>query len=193
MAMQQAVPVGVGGMVALLGADLQAAREIAAEAAQGEVCEAANDNAPGQVVLSGHNAALDRALALAAARGFKRSVRLPVSAPFHCSLMKPAADAMREALAAVRIKAPVVPLVANVIAKTVSEPEAIRDLLVRQVTASVRWRESVLYMKQQDVTELVECGAGTVLAGLARRIDKDLSATSLSTPEGIEAFLKAMQ
>ncbi len=192
-AMQQAVPLGVGGMVALLGVDLPVAKEIAAEAAQGDVCEAANDNAPGQIVLSGHLAALDRAVAVATNRGFKRCVKLPVSAPFHSSLMKPAADAMREALGKVALKAPVVPAIANVTAEAVRDPEVIRDLLVRQITGAVRWRESVLYMKQQGVTELVECGAGNVLAGLAKRIDKDMTSVSLSTPEGIEAFLKGIQ
>jgi len=192
-AMQQAVPLGVGGMVALLGADLPTASAIAAEAAEGEVCEAANDNAEGQVVISGHIAALDRAIGLATARGIKRSVKLPVSAPFHCSLMQPAADVMREALEKVEIKKPLVPVIANVTAEAVTDPASIKDLLVRQVTGSVRWRESVLYMKGQGVTELVECGAGSVLAGLAKRIDKEMAATSLSTPEGIEAFLKNVQ
>ncbi len=193
MAMQQAVPLGVGGMIALLGVDLSAASAIAAEAAQGEVCEAANDNAEGQVVLSGHIAALDRAIALATARGVKRSVKLPVSAPFHCLLMQPAADVMREALEKVEIKKPLVPVIANVTAEAVTDPASIKDLLVRQITGSVRWRESVLYMKGLGVTELVECGAGSVLAGLAKRIDREISATSLSTPEGIEAFLKTIQ
>jgi len=190
-AMQQAVPVGIGTMAALIGVDLPVAQEIAAEASQGEVCAAANDNAPGQVVISGHVAAVDRAIAIAAERGFKRSVKLPVSAPFHCSLMKPAADVMQKALAAVAIKPPVVPVVANVTAEAVSSAEDIRDLLVQQITGAVRWRESVLYMKAQGVEQLVECGAGSVLAGLTKRIDKEMTAVSLQTPEDIENFLKA--
>ena len=190
-AMQQAVPVGIGAMAALIGVDLPVAQEIAAAAAQGEICTAANDNAPGQVVVSGHAAAVDRAMAIAAERGFKRSVKLPVSAPFHCALMQPAADVMREALAAVTISAPCVPLVANVTATAVSEPAAIRDLLVKQVTGAVRWRESVLYLKEQGVQQLVECGTGSVLAGLTRRIDKELTAVSIGTPEDVEAFMKS--
>lgn len=189
-AMQQAVPVGVGAMAALIGVEWDVAQEIAKEAAQGEVCSAANDNAPGQVVISGHVGAIDRAIALAAARGFKRSVKLPVSAPFHCSLMQPAAEAMRKALADARILPPCVSVVANVTAEAVSDPAVIRDLLVRQVTGSVRWRESVLYMKAQGVEKLVECGSGAVLAGLARRIDKGIAAVSLSSPQDIEGFLK---
>jgi [acyl-carrier-protein] S-malonyltransferase len=192
-AMQQAVPVGIGAMAALIGVDLPAAEDIAKAAAQGEVCTAANDNAPGQVVISGHTAAVDRAIAIAAERGFKRSVKLPVSAPFHCSLMQPAADVMQEALANVTVKPPVVPLVANVTAAAVSEANVIRELLVRQVTGSVRWRESVLYMKAQGVGQLVECGAGNVLAGLARRIDKEITAVSLHAPEEIEGFLKTIK
>ena len=190
-AMQQAVPVGIGGMAALIGVDMPAAEDIAAAAAQGEVCAAANDNAPGQVVLSGHSAAIDRAIAIAAERGFKRSVKLPVSAPFHCVLMRPAAAAMAEALAKVTLKAPCVPVIANVTAEATSEAEAIRDLLVRQVTGAVRWRESVLAMKAQGVEQLVECGAGTVLAGLTKRIDKEIAALSLGTPEEIEKFLES--
>jgi [acyl-carrier-protein] S-malonyltransferase len=188
-AMQQAVPVGIGAMAALIGVDMDVAKEIAAAAAQGEVCAAANDNAPGQVVISGHVAAVDRAMAIAAERGFKRSVKLPVSAPFHCSLMQPAADVMQKALSDVAIKAPVVPVVTNVTAEAVSGADEIRDLLVQQVTGSVRWRESVIYMKAQGVEQLVECGAGNVLAGLTKRIDKELPALSLQTPEDIESFL----
>ncbi|HLN24450.1 MAG TPA: ACP S-malonyltransferase [Patescibacteria group bacterium] len=189
-AMQKAVPVGQGAMAALLGADLDIAREIAAEAAQGEVCEAANDNAPGQVVVSGSKAAVERAIAIAATKGLKRAMLLPVSAPFHCALMQPAADAMAEALAAVTVNAPVVPVVANVIASAVSDPDEIRRLLVAQVTGTVRWRECVLYMKEQGVDTLVETGAGKVLAGLTKRIDKEITAQSLQTPADIEAFLK---
>ena len=191
-AMQQAVPVGVGTMAALLGVDLAAAQDIAAAAAQGEVCTSANDNAPGQVVISGHTAAVDRAIAIAAERGFKRSVKLPVSAPFHCSLMQPAADVMRDALEKVEIKAPVVPLIANVTAQAVTDPAKIRALLIEQVTGSVRWRESVLFLKEQGVAQLVECGAGAVLAGMTKRIDKEITALSLSSPEDIDAFLKSL-
>jgi [acyl-carrier-protein] S-malonyltransferase len=189
-AMQQAVPVGVGTMAALIGVDLPAAQEIASAAAQGEVCTAATDNAPGQVVISGHTAAVDRAIAIAAERGFKRSVKLPVSAPFHCSLMQPAADAMKKALADVTIKVPAVPVVANVTAEAVSDANKIRELLVQQITGAVRWRESVLYMKGKGVEQLVECGAGAVLTGLTKRIDKEITALSLQTPEDIEGFLK---
>ena len=192
-AMQQAVSAGVGTMAALIGVDIIVAKEIAAAAAQGEVCVAANDNGPGQVVISGHAAAVDRAIAIAAERGFKRSIKLPVSAPFHSPLMQPAAEVMRAALAEVQIKAPIVPVVANVTAETVTDPNVIRDLLVKQVTGSVRLRESVLYMKEKGVTQLVECGAGKVLTGMAKRIDKEIAATSLSTPEDIEAFLKVPQ
>ncbi|MEA1652282.1 ACP S-malonyltransferase [Nitrospirillum sp. BR 11164] len=189
--MQRAVPVGVGAMAAIIGADFEAARAIAQDAAQGEVCTAANDNAPGQVVISGHKSAVERAIAIAAERGFKRAVLLPVSAPFHCPLMQPAADAMAEALADTAIQAPRVPLVANVIASTVTDPAEIRHLLVEQVTGSVRWRESVLFMKEQGVEQLVELGAGKVLAGMAKRIDKDMTAVSLGLPADIDAFLKA--
>ena len=189
-AMQKAVPVGVGAMAAILGADLEAALEIAAAAAQGDVCAAANDNAPGQVVVSGHKAALERAMAIAAERGFKRAILLPVSAPFHCPLMQPAADRMAEALADVAIRAPLVPVVANVTASAVTDPAEIRRLLVEQVTGAVRWRESVLYMKGQGVARVVELGAGKVLAGLVKRIDKDLVASSVGTPADVEAFLK---
>ncbi len=189
-AMQQAVPVGIGAMAALIGVDMNVAEEIAAAAAQGEVCTAANDNAPGQVVVSGHVAAVDRAMTIAAERGFKRSVKLPVSAPFHCPLMQPAADAMQAALAKITIKAPCVPVVANVTAEANSEVDSIRDLLVKQVTGAVRWRESVLYMKAHGVEQLVECGAGSVLAGLTKRIDKEVTALSLHTPEEIDNFLK---
>jgi [acyl-carrier-protein] S-malonyltransferase len=191
-AMQRAVPVGVGGMAALLGVDLPAAEEVAAAAAQGEICAAANDNAPGQVVISGHSAAIDRAIALAAERGFKRSVKLPVSAPFHCALMQPAADAMRAALAATTIRPPRLPLIANVTAAPVQEPEQIRQLLVKQVTGMVRWRESMLGLKPAGVHQLVECGAGTVLGGLMKRIDKDIQSVALHLPQEIEAFVKTI-
>jgi len=191
-AMQQAVPVGVGTMAALIGVTLEDAQKIAADAAQGQVCTAANDNAPGQVVISGHTEAVDRAIAIAAERGFKRSVKLPVSAPFHCSLMQPAADVMARALEEVAIKAPCVPVIANVTASAVSDPAQIKQLLVEQVTGSVRWRESVLKMKELGVEQLVECGTGSVLAGMTRRIDKEVAAISLGTPEEIDAFLKSL-
>ncbi len=190
--MQKAVPVGVGAMAALLGSEYEQAREIAAAAAEGQVCEAANDNGAGQVVVSGHKEAVERAIKIAGEKGIKRAVLLPVSAPFHCALMQPAADAMAEALAKVEMKAPKVPVVANVVASAVSDPEAIRDLLVRQVTGTVRWREGVLYMKEQGVSQLVELGAGKVLSGLAKRIDKELSGVNVGTPADIEAFLASL-
>ncbi len=189
-AMQAAVPVGEGAMAAILGLDVEAASEIAAEAAAGEVCAPANDNADGQVVISGEKAAVERAIALAADKGARRSVLLPVSAPFHCALMQPAAEAMAAVLADISLNAPSVPLVANVTASAVSQPDEIRDLLVKQVTGMVRWREGVLYMKENGVEELVELGAGKVLTGLARRIDRDLSARALGAPADIEEFMK---
>ncbi|MEM6667619.1 MAG: ACP S-malonyltransferase [Pseudomonadota bacterium] len=185
-AMQQAVPVGVGAMAALIGLDLDAARTVAEEAAQGDVCEAANDNAPGQVVISGHAAAIDRAVVIAKEKGAKRAMKLPVSAPFHCALMQPAADAMRDALAAVEITAPVTPIVPNVKTSAESDPEEIRRLLVEQVTGSVRWRESVSWMAGQGVTELVEIGAGKVLTGMARRIDPNLTGRAINTPADLD-------
>ncbi len=187
-AMQRAVPVGEGAMAALLGLDLPAAQEVAREAAQGDVCDCANDNAPGQVVVSGAKAAVERALEIAKAKGAKRALMLPVSAPFHCALMRPAADAMAEALGRAEIAPPRVPLVANVTASATSDPAAIRDLLVRQVTGMVRWRESVSWMKGAGVASLVECGAGKVLTGLAKRIEPDMAAVALNLPADIEAF-----
>lgn len=189
-AMQDAVPVGKGAMAALIGLDFDDVDSIATDAANGEVCMPANDNAPGQIVISGDKAAVDRALELAAERGCRRSVVLPVSAPFHCSLMKPAAAVMETALAEISLSPPVVPLVANITAASVDDPSLIRGLLVEQVTGMVRWRESVLYMKEQGVAELVELGAGKVLSGLARRIDRDLSARSVQSPDDIESVLK---
>ncbi len=189
-AMQDAVPVGKGAMAALIGLNFDDVESIASDAADGEVCMPANDNAPGQIVISGNKAAVNRALELAAERGCRRNVVLPVSAPFHCSLMKPAAEVMETALADVPLSPPVVPLVANVTAESVNDPSLVRQLLVKQVTGMVRWRESVLYMKGQKVTELVELGAGKVLSGLARRIDRDLSARSVQSPDDIEAVLK---
>jgi len=191
-AMQRAVPVGEGAMAAVLGLDLDVAQEVAAEAAQGEVCTAANDNAPGQIVLSGSVAAIERAIVLAKGRGAKRSMSLPVSAPFHCALMEPAELEMRDALGDVTMVAPTVPLVANVTAEAVSDPDTIRDLLVRQVTGAVRWRESVLYMGEQGVESLVEIGAGKVLSGMARRINRDMITYSIQGPDDIETLLSAL-
>ncbi len=188
-AMQKAVPVGKGAMAALLGVEIEDARAIAAEAAGHEICQTANDNASGQVVISGDKAAVDRAIVIAAEKGFKRSVILPVSAPFHCALMQPAADAMAGALERVAIAAPIVPLIANVTAQPTNDPDVIRKQLVEQVTGTVRWRETVLTMKQLGVTSLIEAGSGKVLAGLVKRIDKEISAVSLQTPGDIEAFL----
>ena len=192
LAMQRAVPVGEGAMAALLGLELEPAQEVAAAAAEGEVCVAANDNAPGQVVVSGHKAAVERAIKLGAERGARRSILLPVSAPFHCALMAPAAREMEEALTSVAMAPPAVPLVANVTAAPVQDPETIRRLLVEQVTGLVRWRESVLLMKSEGVDSVVEVGAGRVLSGLAKRIDRDLAATSVGTPAEIETFLKTL-
>jgi [acyl-carrier-protein] S-malonyltransferase len=193
-AMQEAVPVGEGAMAALLGLDLDAAKEVAAQAAKesGETCAAANDNAPSQVVVSGTLKAVERAMAVAAEKGAKRAIMLPVSAPFHCPLMAPAAKAMAAALSEVAFNMPAVPLIANVTARQVSDPDTIRRLLVEQVTGLVRWRESVIYMKEQGVTKLVEIGAGKVLAGLTRRIDRELEASSAGLPEEIEALLKTL-
>ncbi len=187
-AMQSAVPVGVGAMAALLGLDFATAAEVAAEAAQGEVCQAANDNDPAQVVVSGHKAAVERAVELAKARGAKRAVMLPVSAPFHCALMQPAAEAMAEALAGVAISAPVVPVVANVRAEAVSSPDLVRDLLVAQVTGSVRWRESVEWMAAQGVSEFWELGAGKALSGMIKRIAKESVQRAVGTPEDVAAL-----
>jgi [acyl-carrier-protein] S-malonyltransferase len=191
-AMQRAVPVGAGAMAALLGLELDAARAAAQEAAQGEVCAVANDNGAGQVVVSGDKAAVERAVAIASAKGAKRAIMLPVSAPFHCALMAPAAREMEEALAEVALREPYVPVIANVTAAPVSDPDEIRRLLVEQVTGMVRWRESVLAMKQAGVRELVEVGAGRVLSGLAKRIDRELSATAVGAPAEIEAFVKTL-
>ena len=192
LAMQAAVPVGEGAMAALLGLDLDEVRAIAREAAQGDVCETANDNAPGQVVVSGTRAAVERAVALAGERGARRSILLPVSAPFHCALMAPAAEVMNDALSDAALQTPSVPLISNVSAEAVSDADEIRRLLVEQVTAMVRWRESVLYMKESGVEELVEIGVGTVLTGLTRRIDSDLSRVAVGTPSGIESFLNTL-
>ena len=191
-AMQQAVPVGQGGMAALIGVNLEQAREIAREAAQGEVCVAANDNAPGQVVISGTMAAIDRAVEIAAQKGIKRAVKLAVSAPFHSPLMKPAADVMAQALAEVEVKEPRFPVIANVTARPVTKPEEIRELLVEQVTGSVRWRESMLFVLENGVDTLIEAGAGKVLTGMAKRIHPELKGRALNTPQDIEDFLKTL-
>jgi [acyl-carrier-protein] S-malonyltransferase len=187
-AMQKAVPVGVGAMAALLGLDFADADAIAKEAAGGDVCEAANDNANGQVVISGHKAAVDRAIVLAQAKGAKRAMLLPVSAPFHCGLMLPAASAMAEALSKVSIRKPVVPLVANVKAGFVSDPAEIAELLVKQVTGTVRWRESVQFMAGEGVIRFVEVGAGKVLNGLVKRIAEGVTATAVGSPADIAAY-----
>ena len=191
-AMQEAVPVGIGAMAALLGLDFETARAVAQEAAQGEVCLAANDNDPSQVVVSGHKAAVERALIIAKEKGAKRAMLLPVSAPFHCSLMAPAADVMASALEGVEITAPNVPLVANVAATAVTNPAEIRSLLVAQVTGSVRWRESVGYMAAQGVTEIWEIGAGKALSGMIRRVDKSIATKSVGTPDDITAAVTAL-
>ncbi len=190
-AMQEAVPVGEGAMAALLGADLAQAQTLAKAAAEGEVCEAANDNAPGQVVISGAKTAIDRAVALAPKFGARRAVLLPVSAPFHCALMQPAAEVMREALTAVEIEAPAVPLVANVLAKAIADPEEIRARLVEQVTGMVRWRETMLYLQANGVGMVYEVGAGRVLTGIARRFD-GIEAKSVGTSEELEAVASTL-
>ncbi|MEM6758436.1 MAG: ACP S-malonyltransferase [Pseudomonadota bacterium] len=190
-AMQEAVPVGIGAMAALLGLDFDTVTEVAAEAAQGEVCAAANDNDPGQVVVSGHAAAVERAVALAKARGAKRAVMLPVSAPFHCSLMEPAAAVMAEALSHVDVDAPRVPVVQNVCAHSCASGMVIRNNLVDQITASVRWRESVLWMAGEGVTEIWEVGAGKALSGMVRRIDKTLASKTVGTADDVKAVAGA--
>lgn len=187
-AMQKAVPAGEGAMAALLGVDLDQARAIAVDAAQGQVCEAANDNGGGQVVLSGSKAAIDRAIALAGERGVKRALPLPVSAPFHCALMQPAADAMRDALATVALAPPVVPVMANVGAAPLSDPDAIRASLVAQVTGTVRWRECVEAMANAGVDRFVEAGSGKVLAGLVKRIAAGTAAVSLGAADDIRNY-----
>ena len=184
-AMQEAVPVGVGAMAAILGMDFAAVTALAEAAAQGDVCQAANDNDPGQVVVSGHRAAVERALDLAKEAGAKRAVLLPVSAPFHCALMEPAAERMALALAEVDIAAPALPLVSNVLASAVSDPAMIRSLLVEQVTGAVRWRESMMYLASEGVTEVWEIGAGKSLSGMIRRIDRALTCQAIGSPENI--------
>jgi [acyl-carrier-protein] S-malonyltransferase len=187
-AMQRATPVGTGAMAALIGLDYAAAAMVARDAARGEICQPANDNAPGQVVVSGHRSAVERAVELAKARGAKRALMLTVSAPFHCTLMQPAAEVMAEALENVEMKPPVVPLVANVTAGVLKDPAAIRASLVRQVTATVRWRECVSVMAAGGVTVFAELGSGKVLSGLARRIAPDATAVAAGTPDEIAAL-----
>jgi [acyl-carrier-protein] S-malonyltransferase len=187
-AMQAATPVGVGAMAAILGLDFADVAAVAKEAAQGDVCQAANDNSSGQVVISGHKAAVDRACELAKARGAKRAILLPVSAPFHCALMQPAADVMAEALAKTTIKAPAVPVVANVLAKPIREPGEISRALVAQVTGTVRWRESVVFMAGTGVSSFYEIGAGKVLSGLIKRLADGATTAAIGSPEDVAAF-----
>ena len=187
-AMQKAVPVGTGAMAALLGLDFEQAVTVAGEAAQDQVCQAANDNGGGQVVVSGDKAAVERAVELAKARGARRAMMLPVSAPFHCTLMQPAADAMAAALARVTVKSPVVPVVANVLAKPIRDPADIVDALVAQVTGTVRWRDSIAFMADAGVTRFYEVGAGKVLSGLVRRVAEGASGVSIGTPDDVAAF-----
>ena len=190
MAMQDAVPVGVGAMAAILGLGLEDVRAVAEAAAQGEVCDAANDNDPGQVVVSGHKAAVERAVDLAKEAGAKRALLLPVSAPFHCALMAPAAEAMADALGKVTINTPAVPVVANVRAEAVSDPETIRALLVEQITGAVRWRESVTWMVGQGADEFWEIGAGKALIGMVRRIDRDAATRAVGTAADVQAAIQ---
>src|SRR6187401_1074788 len=190
-AMQKAVPVGVGAMAALIGLEFEAASAVAAEAAQGEVCQAANDNGAGQVVVSGNKAAVERAVEIAKAKGAKRAMLLPVSAPFHCALMQPAADVMAEALAKVSVKPPTVPLVANVLARPISEPSELVKSLIAQVTGTVRWRESVAFMASAGVDRFYEVGAGKVLSGLVKRIADGATGTAIGTPDDVAAFKTA--
>jgi len=187
-AMQKAVPVGVGAMAALIGLEFEAAVAVASEAAHDQVCQAANDNGGGQVVISGDKAAVERAIEIAKARGARRAMMLPVSAPFHCALMQPAADVMAAALSDVTVKPPMVPLVANVLAQPIAEPGDIKARLVEQVTGTVRWRESVAFMATSGVKTFYEVGAGKVLAGLVKRIAANANGVSIGTPDDIVAF-----
>ena len=188
-AMQKAVAVGQGAMAALLGVGMDVAVKVALEAAQGDVCQVANDNEPAQVVLSGHKSAIDRVAEIGKAHGVRRAVNLPVSAPFHCALMQPAADAMADALSKVRVHAPIVPVVANVVATAISNPDEIKKRLVEQVTGTVRWRECVAYMAAHGITDFYEIGAGKVLAGLVKRTATTANAMSIGTPADIDAAL----
>jgi len=191
-AMQAAVPVGAGAMAAILGLDLAAVQDLAKAAAEGEVVQAANDNDPAQVVISGHRAGVERAVALAQERGAKRAVMLPVSAPFHCALMEPAGQVMAERLAEVTIEAPLVPVVANVRSRGVTDPAEIRALLVEQVTGVVRWRESVAWMAAEGVTDIWEIGAGKALSGMVRRIARDIATRQVGTPDEVTAAVESM-
>ncbi|OQW54012.1 MAG: malonyl CoA-acyl carrier protein transacylase [Proteobacteria bacterium SG_bin9] len=192
LAMQKAVPVGAGAMAALLGMEYDAAKAVAEEAAQSDVCQAANDNGGGQVVVSGNKAAVERAVEIAKTKGAKRAMLLPVSAPFHCRLMQPAADAMAQALANVKINAPAVPVVSNVLASAINDPDEIRKRLVEQVTGTVRWRESVAYMAQNGVTHFLEIGAGKVLSGLVKRIADGAVGVAVGGPADIEGARAAL-
>ncbi|MDF1854769.1 ACP S-malonyltransferase [Pseudooceanicola sp.] len=192
-AMQSAVPVGQGAMAALLGLDFATAVEIAEAAAEGDVCQAANDNDPGQVVVSGSKAAVERAVEIAKARGAKRAMLLPVSAPFHCALMEPAAQAMAQALDDVELQRPAVPVIANVEAGPVSDPETLRSLLVEQVTGSVRWRESVMWMAAHEVSEIWEIGAGKALSGMIRRIAREIECRAVGTPDQVAAAAASLK
>ncbi len=191
-AMQEAVPVGEGAMAALLGLDFETATAVATEAAMGEVCQAANDNDPSQVVVSGHKDAVERAVELAKEKGAKRALLLPVSAPFHCALMEPAAKVMAQALAEVDLTAPAVPLVANVLAHDVTQPATIRSLLVDQVTGSVRWRESVQWMGEAGVTDVWEIGAGKALSGMIRRINKSITCRAVGSPDDVTGAVASL-
>lgn len=192
-AMQDAVPVGVGAMAAILGLDFDAARAVAEDAAQGDVCEAANDNDPAQVVVSGHKAAVERAVDIAKERGAKRAILLPVSAPFHCSLMAPAAEAMADALDKVDIVAPAVPVVSNVLARPVSDPVQIRALLIDQITGSVRWRESIGFMAAEGVTDFFEIGAGKALSGMVKRVDRSLNTLAVSSSDDVMSAIESLK
>lgn len=191
-AMQSAVPVGVGAMAALLGLDFELAQAVAEEAAQGQICQAANDNAPGQVVVSGHLAAVERAVEIAKTKGARRAIMLPVSAPFHCSLMAPAAITMGKALADAEVRAPAVPLVANVLAEAITDPEEIRKRLVEQVTGTVRWRESVRWLSGQGVDTFVEVGTGKVLTGMVRRITDGGTGIAVNSPADIDTLIEKL-
>ncbi len=191
--MQKAVPVGVGSMAAILGLDFDAVVQIAKEAAGEETCSAANDNSDGQVVVSGHKEAVQRAVDLATERGARKAIILQVSAPFHCELMAPAAEAMRPALDETSFNAPIVPIVANVTASSENNPKTLKDYLIEQITGTVRWRESVLYMRDQGVEEMIELGAGKVLSGLARRIDRSIACESVGNPEQIENLINKLK
>ncbi|GJL85863.1 MAG: malonyl CoA-acyl carrier protein transacylase [Micavibrio sp.] len=191
-AMQKAVPIGTGAMAAILGLEMEDVESIAKEAAGDEICECANDNSPGQIVVSGHKSAVERAVALASEKGAKRALILPVSVPSHSSLMQPAAEIMQAALAEADMIAPPIPVVCNVTAQDENDTDRIRRLLVDQMTNRVRWRESVLWMRDQGVTDMVEIGAGKVLSGLARRIDKEITCENVSTPEGVESLIEKL-